>query len=249
LIAYVDESGDEGTIGHGSRWLVFACILDTTDSFSDSLGSFVELAAKKISRQRQKRLPHFAKLSHADKRGVLELFIQADWDAVVVATDTTIVRDGSALAKPSYQYNYALRYVLERASQRAALAEEELTFIIERRRNFDLAGFRDYVRRLRDLDSTRMAWHVVSEDRLLEASCAQIPELCFADGVAHAMFKAIEPDADWKHYELAYAEIVRRHLWRRNGALLGSGLTFMPTLGTAQFLREYPWVSEWQKTP
>ena len=40
---YVDESSDEGAGGNGSRWLVLACVIDTSER--GDLASFVDLAA------------------------------------------------------------------------------------------------------------------------------------------------------------------------------------------------------------
>lgn len=248
--AYVDESGDEGTGGNGSRWLVFACIIDTSPQ--GDLSTFVDLAASKIQRnQAVKRLPHFQDLQHRDKKGILDLYAQASWDGIAVASDTQQVLPGSGLSKPTVHYNYVLRHVLERASQRARQAGEELTFVLEARRNFDLEAFRRYIALVRAKRQGRhMCWEMVAEERILVALPAQEPNLCVADAVAHAVFKALEPDHEWGDYEMAYAEKVRTHLWRGPGTqpqLLGHGLTFMPISMTAAFLAQYPWVTDWTR--
>jgi hypothetical protein len=251
--AYVDESGDEGTGGNGSRWLVFACIIDTSPQAD--LPTFIDLAAAKIQRnQAVKRLPHFQDLQHRDKKGILDLYAQASWDGIVVASDTQQILPGSPLGTPKRHYDYALRHVLERASQRARQAGEDLTFILEARRNFDVEDFRRYVKHLREKQSGKrnghMCWEVVAEERILVALPAQEPILCVADAMAHALFKALEPDREWGDYEMAYAEKVRHHLWRGSGTqpqLLGHGLTFMPIGMTATFLTQYLWVTEWSR--
>ena len=68
----------------------------------------------------------------------MDLMCQGEWTALVVGSDTSRIRDGSYLRRPVYQYNYALRYLLERASRMASSRNEPLTVTIEARRNFDL---------------------------------------------------------------------------------------------------------------
>ena len=219
---YVDESGDQGTQGRGSRWLVLAGIVDM--SCGDVLLARVQLA-KHLLHKQTRRLPHFQKIKkHRDKRGVLEIFSQTKWDALVVASETIEIPSESWLDKPSYQYNYAMRYLLERASRYADLVKEPLHFIIEESGDFDLEAFREYVRHLRSDPTTRnhMFWEVVSEEHIVTATRDQRPLLCVADGTAHAFYKALEPEPIWGHHEIAYADAVSAHLWGDDGARLGS---------------------------
>lgn len=241
---YVDESGDEGTDGRGSKWLVFgaaAGIGSTAD-----LAALVAAAGKKISRGGP-RLPHFTDMTHRDKIGVLDLYQQGQWEALVVASDTSRIRPGSYLRRPNYQYNYALRHLLERASQHAAQAHEQLAVVIESRRNFDLADFQRYIGMLRGRSDPHFDWGAFDEARISVSQKTNEPLLCVADGVAHAMFKALEPDPEWGHYEMAYAERVRPKLWRGPNAdtLLDNGLTLMPISAEAAFRVQYPWITEW----
>jgi len=61
------------------------------------------------------------------------------------------------------------------------------------------------------------------------------PRLCLADGLAHAVFKALEPDPWWKHWELAYIEIVKVRL---------QSVTLMPTSERQTFVGEYAWLKD-----
>lgn len=156
----------------------------------------------------------------------------------MVGSDTQRIRPGSYLRKPEYQYNYPLRYLIERACRHAAAAHERLTVVIEARRNFDLGEFRAYIALLRTRYDPHFDWAYFNEDDVHVSMKDQEPVLCVADAVAHGMFKALEPDPEWGHFEMAYAEKVRPKFWRGpdGKSLLDNGLTLMPVSAEAAFL-------------
>lgn len=194
---------------------------------------------------RAKRRIHFRDLPHHDKRGVLHFLANADWLGMIVASDTTSILPDSYLKVPGYQYNYALRYVIERLSQSAEEIGEPATIYIDQRRNFDLDRFRSYMTLLRNRRAPRIRWQYVDPRRICTASYAQQPNLVVADGVAHAGFKALEPDEYWDHCELAYLEEVKHKLWRGPAGanrIHDYGFVLMPTPQWGRFVAEYPWL-------
>jgi hypothetical protein len=242
--AYIDESGDEGTGGRGSRWLVFGCAMASASELP-LLASTVDAASAILGHRsgRGRRRIHFRRLAHHDKRGVLKFLAIADWLAIIVASDTTSITPGSYLVRPEYQYNYALRYVIERVSQRAEEIREAASIYIDSRRNFDLQRFRTYMILLKNRGAPRIRWQYVDPGRIYTATHAQRPNLALADGLAHAGFKALEPDEWWGHNELAYLDEVKGRLWRGPAAanrIHDYGFVLMPTPSGAALLQSIP---------
>ena len=68
--------------------------------------------------------------------------------------------------------------------------------------------------------------------------------LDIADGLAHAAFRALEPNRKWGHYEPAYLNIVAPSLWKgpSDAGLEGGGLTLLPTELARDFREEYHWL-------
>lgn len=237
---FVDASGDSGTQGKGERWLVIAGVADT--------GAPGALDARLADVRRRSPYPddrpvHFASRPHMFKRGALEAICQEEWTAFVVASETTEIRANSALglAVPQTHYNYALKYVLERASQLAAIAGEPLEFTIEEYGGFSLDSFLTYLRRAkRSSRIDLMEWSVVDESRINVVAKDEEHRPSVADGVAHAVFRALTPEGPFDVLEDAYLRIIGDHLWRwRGGSALRRGFTFMPTSLEDALLKEY----------
>ena len=108
--AYIDESGDEGTAGRGSRWLTFGvvCVADAHVADLEELARTAQTAVGKG------KPIHFNEMTHPDRKGVARLLgiAAAPWVGIIIASDTQKVQPGSHLKHPRYQYNYALRYAL-----------------------------------------------------------------------------------------------------------------------------------------
>lgn len=241
--AYVDESGDAGTCGKGSRWLVFGCVLVRANQQGQVDGAVTD-AGRVIKQLKNRPDIHFKKLDHADKRGTLELLTKADWHAIVVASDTTKISDGSYLIRPEFQYNYPLRYAIERISNYAEEHQEPIEkIVIESRRNFDLAAFQEYLGKLKERSEPRISWGYFDPSQIVGKSSSMEPNLCIADGLAHSVFKALEPDPHWGHHEPSYLNLVRDKLWSPKN-VDNSSFVLMPTSLREQFLQEYDWLKD-----
>ena len=195
---------------------------------------------------------HFKNLTHPAKKGILNLLKQAAWQGLIVASDTTKPYATSRLTIPEYQYNYALRYVVERVTRYAAAIGEPIDEIaIEDRRNFDIDAFRAYLNKLRARSDGHFEWPMLDVARVVVKKKAQEPRLCLADGLAHAAFKALEPDRAWGHYEMSYLELVLDKLWQgpKGREVHNNGLVLMPTAQWGSFVGEYPWLLRLQSQP
>jgi hypothetical protein len=243
--AYIDESGDEGTKGKGTRWLTFGCVL--IPGGTHTIGNAM---ANTASRKMPVPRPiHFVKLSHADKRGVLATWANmkvVPWAAILVATDTTDILPGSWLDRSDYHYNYALRATIERASQYACIQDERLEIIVEDRRNFSVAKFRRYLTLLKSRNEPRIKWSHLDIRDVSVSTRREHKGLCIADGLAHATFKALEPDDNWGHYERGYLDLVKGRLWKgpANNRVLDNGLLTMPWGERRHHRLEYPWMRD-----
>jgi hypothetical protein len=223
---YIDESGDAGTAGHGSRWLVFGAVL-CPDSNLPELDE--DLAAMEA---RLGRPIHCNQLPHRDIRGLCEHFgaLSAAWHGVTLASDTQAAKSG--LVDPLRQFNYALRYTLERVSWASSMLEEDAHVFIESRRQSPKSQ-RELLQYLSHLERTRAAyfnWSHFSMARVKFVQKGTLPGLCLADLLAHATFKALEPDTRWGHVERTYFDSLAGRLcrWPGNGTPLGLGLTLIP---------------------
>ena len=250
MYAFIDDSGDEGTDGSGSRWLVFGCVM-LAEHDTASVRATVEEASIICGRGRPRWL-HFRDLSHDDKHGALEYFKRSPWQGVIVATDTTQVLPGSRLRDPRSQYNYAARYVIERVSRYAVTLGEQASIYFESRRNFALNEFRMYIQRLINNRVPQIDRSVVSPDRIHEMAKGVDATLCIADGLAHAGYRALEPHRLWKRYERSYLEATVERLWRgpaNEPNIHNWGFVLMPTsLWGTRFCVDYPWIRDLPQT-
>lgn len=236
----VDFSGDPGVQGKGVRWLVIAAVADLSNG---SLATRLE-AVRKKSRYPDGKPISLKGKPHDYKRGVIHELLNESWISFVAAADTVQVRDGSGLAVPQKNINYAMKYVMERASQLAKeIGDDSLTVRIEQAGNFNTSAFRDYIARMqhRPPQVDFMEWSVVDPQRIIELAKEDDHRLSVADVVAHSAWTALTPDPEWGHCEACYLEWVAPRLARwSNGAPLRKGFVFLPTSLQDQYLGEFP---------
>lgn len=243
--AYIDESGDPGTRGSGSRWLALGCAM-----LAEGEVPAVESAVLRVrdmiaegDRKAERNL-HFKKLPHDDKVGALNLLAAEPWTGVVVAFDKSEILLGSRLNEPRSLYNYAARFLIERVADYAARVREPAHIHFERSRVFDLDEFTGYIDHLKGQDDADADLRLISTELIRVIQKGEAPELEIADGVAHAAFRALEPHRKWGHLEPGYMRIVMPKLLRgkTHGRIGGNGLVLMPTENLEAFRDEYSWL-------
>ena len=247
LTVRVDESGDAGTGGKGTRWLVLAAIAETGEP--GELSAAVEEIRHRLGLSSAAAL-HFSRIRRAsDRYGAYLALARAPFSAVVVAADSHATYPDSGLNEPAVYYRHALKFVLERASQLAAAQERMLEFVIEEAGHFSLPEFHDYLRRIRMSASSRdrTDWDVVDIDLIRTARKDEDLLLGVADGVAHAFFRALEPMPAWESAMPIYGDMLQPHLWRgpTGDRVLGNGFTLLPTRVQDSRLREMAYLREW----
>ena len=243
MIAYVDESGDLGTRGRGSRWFVLGCA-----AIKDADAAATREAVKEgadIAGQPDPGRLHFTSMSHDNKMGTLELLADAPWTGIIVASDTTKIHPRSALADPTYHYNYTARYMIERVSRLAAEVNEPATVYFERRKGAEFSKFLRYIEILQSRGDLVFESARLTIDRIMEMPKGNDPLLCVADGLAHACFRALEPDRRWKRLERSYLNALLPRIWRgpSNAPDIHRwGMTLTPTRRRESFMEEHPWI-------
>ena len=240
--AYIDESGDPGTRGSGSRWLALGCVM-----LADGAAPAVEAAvrrARDIIGGRSLSNLHFNELHHDDKVGALNLVAAEPWTGVVVAFDKSKITPGSRLNEPRSLYNYAARFLMERVADYAEIIQEPARVYFERSRVFNLDEFTGYINRVKSQDEAKANFRLISPELMRVIQKGDAPELEIADGVAYAAFRALEPHRKWGHLEPAYLNILLPKLLRNasTGQLVGQGLILMPADHTDSFRNEYSWI-------
>lgn len=244
MLAFIDESGDAGTAGRGSRWLVFGCAMVADKDAVRTRAACAHACA--IATTGRKNWLHFVDMSHDDKHGAIGVLTRPPWEGLIVASDTSEILPGSRLGDPSSQYRYAARYVIERVSARATELDETATIVFEHRRSFDFQGLLDYVELLSGRSGSGIDPNRVDRGRISQMAKGSDEILCIADALAYAGFRALEPQRLWKRYERSYLDALVPKLWRGPKGkedLHSWGFVLMPTpLYGTKFVREYPWL-------
>lgn len=202
---------------------------------------------------------HSRNLSHDDIHGISSWLRDAPWVGTVVATDTTSVdaTQYTPLAQPVAHENYARKYLVERVSWYAAHVAEPVNLVFERSGSLHVLALREYLgrcRRKRDpLDGIYddsyidyLDWDWLSLDRINSEPKANERLLGFADFLAYAVLRAIEPNRQWERLEPSYFEAIEQKLWRGPGdepRLFRYGLALMPSPKQKEFIREFACLS------
>ena len=251
LTFHVDESGDPGIRGNGTRWLVFAGVAELPGP--PALRRYMHDLRTLLGRQETEPL-HFRKLSSNQKVAAYIRLAAAPLAAIVVASDTAAAPPGGEPSNAGNQYRYALSFLLERASLLAASRGRPLDFVVERSHHMTIDSFEQYVARLSSGfprsfrgGGRLMQWSTVEQGRIRAANKEDEPELWAADGVAHAFHLALEHGQLRDGIEPIYADILQPRLWRgpSSDQIERFGFTFMPTSLAGKFFDENEAIRTW----
>ena len=84
--AYIDESGDEGIGGKGTKWFVLGAIIASQEE-ATSLGYTYQQIKSRINWSATKPL-HWAELSHPRKKAVIDELANSNFTICSVLVDT-----------------------------------------------------------------------------------------------------------------------------------------------------------------
>ena len=247
LEAMIDESGDAGTGGKGTRWLVIALVADLGER--GELPSLLESIRSEV--QRAKRHLHFTEIKGVAKKiSAYQQLANAPIATILVAIDTIAITPPSGLAGRGRLYSYGLMLLLERASQLAASLERPLAVTIEQSPYVQAEQLQTMLRQLRADPRRRgsaMQWDWVDISGIRTQTKAADPRLGAADAASHAFFRALEPKFANEPTALMYADILHPTLWRGIGGegINGRGFIFAPASRARRMIAEHEALQVW----
>ena len=247
LEAVIDESGDAGTGGKGTRWLVIALVLDE--------GGPGELAALlqriKAEHAKAKQALHFTEMRNVRRKlDAYRQLAEAPMSVIIVAIDTWAIPPGHVLARPRQLYLYGVTLALERASEAAAASSKQLSLAIERSSSL---GADETLARINDPSpERRRAWPRMQWDAIRSAEIKSVGKgddmrLSAADAAAHAYFRALEPAYRADLTAAMYADLLHPRLWRGlDGGQIGrNGFVFAPPGRAEEYINSSTLIEHW----
>ena len=112
MYAYIDESGDEGTGGKGTKWFVITALIASQEE-ATALGYAYHRIKQRINLGADKPL-HWYKLSHPRKKAVIEELANHDFSICSVLADTQHQDIVNTSLKGKRLYFYTFRRLVER---------------------------------------------------------------------------------------------------------------------------------------
>ena len=232
LPGLVDESGDAGVGGKGSRWLVIALVLDLGEpgELAGCLAAIREVA------QRQRAVLHFAGMKSAERKlAAYQMLAAAPISTIIVAVDTTVISPDYPSERPGRLYRYGLLLALERASLAAAAFGRPLQITIEDSNYLDIGPFRAQLEGQRAVPAATpaMRWDMLDPADIAVADKDGEFLLGAADGAAHAF--------------AMYADILFPTLWRGpdDSRIFRNGFAFVPPSMAHAYLGEIESLRYW----
>ncbi len=247
LEAVIDESGDAGTGGKGTCWLVIALVADLGER--GAFPSLLESIRSEV--QRAKQHLHFTEIKNVVKKiNAYRQLAGAPLATIVVAIDTVAIAPPSGLAGHGRLYGYGLMLLLERASRLAASLERPLAVTIEKSPYVQAEQLRTTLHQLRDDPRRRgsaMLWDWIDISGVRTHTKASDPRLGAADAVSHAFFRALEPKFANDPTALMYADILHPTLWRGTSdeGINGRGFIFAPASRARHVIAEHEALQTW----
>ena len=247
LEAVIDESGDAGTGGKGTRWLVIALVLDEGEP-----GELATLLHRiKAEHAKAKQALHFTEMRNVRRKlDAYQQLAEAPITAIVVAIDTWSIHLDHIYARSRQLYRYGMMLALERASEIAAASSRRLVVTVESSSLSDIRELRQALQGPsleRRASWPRMRWDAIGAAEIKSATKSEEPKISVADAVAHAYFRALEPAFQGDLTAAMYADLLHPRLWRgpRDQRIGRNGLVFVPLGRAVEYVRSSPLIEQW----
>lgn len=243
-IAYIDESGDDGLTGKfrkpggsggPSHWFVIGATIWRTSRDLDMVNCAKGIIEQLPERKRRKAL-HFSELDHAQRVMATNKMIGMPFRFCGVFAHKPVIPAGIYREK-NQLYHYMTRFLIERMSwlcrdfrKHVPEGDGKLKIIFSRRGGMDYEDFQDYLRKL--MNSTdpdiNIHWPVIDIDGVEAVDHSKRYGLQLADLAVGGLRSALEPDL-YGNVEPRFAEILKNHVYDRNGNFLSYGAKLFPT--------------------
>lgn len=240
FIAYIDESGDDGlaryrepmATGGASHWLVLSCCV--VRSSNDRQLVALRDGAREAIGQTDRQDIHFAELDHSRKTVVVDHVRRMPIKAISVLSYKRHIPQG-VYERKGQLYWYLCRYLLERVSwlcsRRGETTRPLAKLVFSNRGGLRYDEFRDYVDRLRRMD-TSIDWRAISsaEDCIASEAHQRLAGLQIADVIARSFAEAVEPNR-YGYFEPSYARALQPLVYEHDGNYLSYGLKCLARMG------------------
>jgi hypothetical protein len=242
MYAYVDESGDEGTAGKGTKWFVITALIANQEE-ATALGYTYHRIKQRINLGADKVL-HWSELNHPRKKAVAEELANNDFSicSVLVDTQHQDIVNISPRLKGRKLYFYTFRRLVERITWYCDDKGCKVRLCPENKGGIkyeELNGYLDYIQSQPDCEIRKGSILGVKPKAKSQSNLIQL-----ADCVCGAVYDAVE----YKYgvIEASYLLMLKDKLYRRSGKVFSYGLKFMPhksTLIPQLLAEEYEWLN------
>ena len=222
--AYIDESGDEGTGGKGTKWFVVSALIASQEE-ATALGYTYHRIKQRINLGSDKIL-HWSELSHLRKKAVVEELATHDFSIGSVLVDTQhpdIINTKPKLAGRRL-YFYTFRRLVERITWYCDDNGGKVRLYPENKagiRYDELNGYLSYIQSQPDCEIRKGCILGVNPKAKSQSNLLQL-----ADCVCGAIQNAVE--FKYGVIEDSYLLALQGKVYRRGGKVFGYGIKFMP---------------------
>lgn len=225
MYAYIDESGDEGTGGKGTRWFIITALI-ANQREAATLGNTYHQIKQRINLGADKVL-HWSELSHLRKKAVTEELANNDFSicSVLVDTQHQDIVNTSPKLKGKRLYFYTFRRLVERITWYCNDKGCKVRLYPENKGGIkyeELNGYLDYIQSQPDCEIRKGCILGVNPKAKFQSNLIQL-----ADCVCGAVYDAVE----YKKYDViedSYLLMLKDKLYRRDSKIFGYGIKFMP---------------------
>jgi hypothetical protein len=253
--AYIDEAGDEGLSSSSPdcpSWFVLAAVVMPKCHEAPLIETLREF---REDRGMKSKMPiHFSRLRHPEERRMLIerlAGLHSLFRAVTVFVHKPSIQNPESFQRGRLYFYYS-RYLLERISwfcrstrcyENRALGDGTVEITFSKRKDMRYGDFCDYVRRLRDCETTRIDWSVVSPDQIGANSSGRLAGLQIADSIASSFNCAVYGGPNHTN---EWVRLLKPAIYRHRNRYRSYGLKFAPLEAEKQIAqgRLVPWANE-----
>jgi hypothetical protein len=226
MYAYIDESGDEGIGGKGTKWFVITALIASQEE-ATALGYTYHRIKQRINLGADKVL-HWSELSHPRKKAVVEELANNDFSICSVLVDTQHQDIVNTSLKGKRLYFYTFRRLVERITWYCDDKGYKVRIYAENKGGIsyeELNVYLNYIQSQPDCEIRKGCILGVKPKAKPQSNLLQL-----ADSVCGAVQNAVE----YKYgvIEDSYLLALKDKLYRRDGKVFGYGIKFMPHKST-----------------
>jgi hypothetical protein len=228
MYAYIDESGDDGIGGKGSKWFVITALIANQEE-ATALGNTYHRIKQRINLDINKVI-HWSELNHLRKKAVVEELANNEFSfcSVIVDTQHQDIVNTSPKLGGRRLYFYTFRRLVERITWYCDDKGYKVRLYPENRAGVkyeELSGYLSYIQSQPDCEIRKDCILVVRPKAKTQSNLLQL-----ADSVCGAVQNAVEHK--YGVIEDSYLLTLRDKLYRRGGNAFGYGIKFMPHMST-----------------